>query len=128
MSGADEPATLQFVAPYTGATVAEYFMYQGKATATIYDDLTKHAQGYREMAAIETFLLEVAKRWEAGSRDLAVSRVVRSSNWPNLTSSKLFWAATGHKHRDFGLKGRLGGPAQGHEAGRWPAEAPTGPI
>jgi F0F1-type ATP synthase beta subunit len=52
MSGADEPATLQFVAPYTGATVAEYFMYQGKATATIYDDLTKHAQGYREMCLL----------------------------------------------------------------------------
>jgi F-type H+-transporting ATPase subunit alpha len=52
MSGADDPATLQFVAPYTGATVAEYFMYQGKATATIYDDLTKHAQGYREMCLL----------------------------------------------------------------------------
>jgi hypothetical protein len=43
---------MQFVAPYTGATVAEYFMYQGKATATIYDDLTKHAQGYREMCLL----------------------------------------------------------------------------
>ncbi len=52
MSGADDPATLQFIAPYTGATVAEYFMYQGKATATIYDDLTKHAQGYREMCLL----------------------------------------------------------------------------
>lgn len=52
MSGADEPATLQFIAPYTGATVAEFFMYQGKATATIYDDLTKHAQGYREMCLL----------------------------------------------------------------------------
>jgi F-type H+-transporting ATPase subunit alpha len=31
MSGADEPSTLQFVAPYTGATIAEYFMYPGKA-------------------------------------------------------------------------------------------------
>ena len=52
MSGADEPATLQFIAPYTGATVAEHFMYLGKATATIYDDLTKHAQGYREMCLL----------------------------------------------------------------------------
>ena len=52
MSGADEPATLQFVAPYTGATIAEYFMVQGRATATIYDDLTKHAQGYREMCLL----------------------------------------------------------------------------
>jgi F-type H+-transporting ATPase subunit alpha len=52
MSGADEPATLQFVAPFTGAAVAEYFMYQGRATATIYDDLSKHAQGYREMCLL----------------------------------------------------------------------------
>jgi F-type H+-transporting ATPase subunit alpha len=52
MSGADESATLQFLAPYTGATCAEYFMYQGQATCTIYDDLTKHAQGYREMCLL----------------------------------------------------------------------------
>jgi len=52
MSGADESATLQFLAPYTGATCAEYFMYQGQPTCTIYDDLTKHAQGYREMCLL----------------------------------------------------------------------------
>jgi F-type H+-transporting ATPase subunit alpha len=44
MSGADDPATLQ--------ALIEDFMYQGKATATIYDDLTKHAQGYREMCLL----------------------------------------------------------------------------
>ena len=49
LSGADEASTLQFLAPYTGATIAEYFMYQGTATCTVYDDLTKHAIGYREM-------------------------------------------------------------------------------
>ena len=49
LSGADEASTLQFLAPYTGATVAEYFMYQGTATCSVYDDLTKHAIGYREM-------------------------------------------------------------------------------
>ena len=40
LSGADEASTLQFLAPYTGATVAEYFMYQGTATCSVYDDLT----------------------------------------------------------------------------------------
>ena len=34
LSGADEASTLQFLAPYTGATIAEYFMYQGNATMT----------------------------------------------------------------------------------------------
>jgi F-type H+-transporting ATPase subunit alpha len=33
----------------SGATIAEFFMYKGIATCTVYDDLTKHAIGYREM-------------------------------------------------------------------------------
>ena len=52
LSGADEASTLQFLAPYTGATIAEYFMYQGTATCSVYDDLTKHAIGYREMCLL----------------------------------------------------------------------------
>jgi F0F1-type ATP synthase alpha subunit len=38
LSGADEASTLQFLAPYTGATTAEYFMYQGTATCSVYDE------------------------------------------------------------------------------------------
>lgn len=49
---ASEPATLQYLAPYTGATIAEYFMYKGKSTLIIYDDLTKHAQAYRQMSLL----------------------------------------------------------------------------
>jgi len=49
---ADSPATLQFLAPYTGAALAEYFMYNGKATLIIYDDLSKQAQAYREMSLL----------------------------------------------------------------------------
>ena len=52
MAGADEAATLQFLAPYTGATIAEYFMAQGSPTCTVYDDLTKHAISYREMCLL----------------------------------------------------------------------------
>lgn len=52
MAGADEAATLQFLAPYTGATIAEYFMNQGSATCTVYDDLSKHAISYREMCLL----------------------------------------------------------------------------
>ena len=52
MAGADEAATLQYLAPYTGATIAEYFMYQGEATCSVYDDLTKHAISYREMCLL----------------------------------------------------------------------------
>nr|YP_010330424.1 ATP synthase CF1 alpha subunit [Rhodella violacea]UNJ18140.1 ATP synthase CF1 alpha subunit [Rhodella violacea] len=51
-ANADAPATLQYLAPYTGAALAEYFMYNGKATLVIYDDLTKQAQAYRQMSLL----------------------------------------------------------------------------
>ncbi len=49
---ADSPASLQYLAPYTGAALAEYFMYNGKHTLVIYDDLSKQAQAYREMSLL----------------------------------------------------------------------------
>ena len=51
-ANANDPATLQYLAPYTGAAIAEYFMYKGKATLIIYDDLTKQAQAYRQMSLL----------------------------------------------------------------------------
>merc|ERR1711871_350963 len=51
-AGASEPAALQYLAPYTGAAIAEHFMYQGKATLGVYDDLTKQAQAYRQMSLL----------------------------------------------------------------------------
>jgi F-type H+-transporting ATPase subunit alpha len=49
---ADSPATLQYLAPYTGAALAEYFMYSGRHTLVIYDDLSKQAQAYRQMSLL----------------------------------------------------------------------------
>ncbi len=51
-AGADSPATLQYLAPYAGATIAEYFMYNGKATLVVYDDLSKQAVAYRQMSLL----------------------------------------------------------------------------
>lgn len=51
-ANANDPATLQYLAPYTGAALAEYFMYNGKATLVIYDDLSKQAQAYRQMSLL----------------------------------------------------------------------------
>jgi len=51
-ANASDPATLQYLAPYTGAAIAEYFMYKGKSTLVIYDDLTKQAQAYRQMSLL----------------------------------------------------------------------------
>jgi F-type H+-transporting ATPase subunit alpha len=49
---ADSPATLQYIAPYTGAALAEYFMYTGRHTLVVYDDLSKQAQAYRQMSLL----------------------------------------------------------------------------
>ena len=51
-ASASEAAALQYLAPYTGATLAEYFMYKGRHTLVIYDDLSKQAQAYRQMSLL----------------------------------------------------------------------------
>merc|ERR1712127_941665 len=51
-ASANDPATLQYIAPYAGAALAEYFMYNGKATLIVYDDLTKQAMAYRQMSLL----------------------------------------------------------------------------
>ena len=49
---ASELAPMQFLAPYTGCTMGEYFMHQGKDVLVIYDDLSKHAVAYRAMSLL----------------------------------------------------------------------------
>jgi F-type H+-transporting ATPase subunit alpha len=49
---ASDPAPLQYISPYAGAAIAEHFMYQGKHTLIVYDDLTKQAQAYRELSLL----------------------------------------------------------------------------
>ena len=49
---AAEPAPLQYLAPYAGAALGEYFMYNGGHAICYYDDLTKHAQAYREISLL----------------------------------------------------------------------------
>ncbi len=51
-ASANDPAPLQFNAAYAGAALAEYFMYKGQATLVVYDDLTKQAVAYRQMALL----------------------------------------------------------------------------
>jgi F-type H+-transporting ATPase subunit alpha len=52
MAAADEAAPIQYLAPYAGCAMAEYFLYNGKAALAIYDDLTKHAYAYRQMSLL----------------------------------------------------------------------------
>ena len=51
-AGSSEPAPLLYITPYTGVSIAEYFMDQGKDVLIIYDDLSKHAVAYREISLL----------------------------------------------------------------------------
>lgn len=49
-STASDCAPLQYIAPYAGTAMAEYFMYKGKDVLIVYDDLSKHAVAYRALS------------------------------------------------------------------------------
>ncbi len=52
ISSAADPAPMQYLAPYAGCAMAEFFMAQGKDVLIVYDDLTKHAWAYRQMSLL----------------------------------------------------------------------------
>jgi F-type H+-transporting ATPase subunit alpha len=52
VAGAADAAPLQYIAPYAGTAMAEHFMWQGKATLCVYDDLSKQAQAYRQLSLL----------------------------------------------------------------------------
>ncbi|MFQ5708331.1 MAG: F0F1 ATP synthase subunit alpha [bacterium] len=51
-ASASEPAPLQYIAPYSGATIGEFFRDQGKHALVVYDDLSKHAWAYRQLSLL----------------------------------------------------------------------------
>ena len=65
-AGAGESAPMQYIAPYAGCALAEYFMYSGKDVLIVYDDLSKHAVAYRTLS----LLLERAPGREAYPGDV----------------------------------------------------------
>ncbi len=52
VSGASSPAPLQYVAPYSGTSMAEYFMWKGEHALIVYDDLSKQAAAYRQLSLL----------------------------------------------------------------------------
>ncbi len=52
LAGASAPASLQYIAPYAGTSMAEYFMHKGEHALIVYDDLSKQAQAYRELSLL----------------------------------------------------------------------------
>jgi F-type H+/Na+-transporting ATPase subunit alpha len=51
-ASASEPASLQYLAPYAGSAIAEYFLEKGEDVLIVYDDLTKHAWAYRQLSLV----------------------------------------------------------------------------
>jgi F-type H+-transporting ATPase subunit alpha len=51
-TSASDPAAIQFLAPFAGASIGEYFMQKGKDALVVYDDLSKHAVAYRQMSLL----------------------------------------------------------------------------
>lgn len=52
VASSDDPPALRYMAPYVGCTMAEHFMYQGQDVLIIYDDISKHADSYRELSLL----------------------------------------------------------------------------
>ena len=52
LAGASDPASLSFIAPYAGCAMGEYFMDKGRDVLVVFDDLSKHAVAYREVALL----------------------------------------------------------------------------
>ena len=52
VAGASDAAPLQYIAPYAGTAMAEYFMWKGEATLVVYDDLSKQAAAYRQLSLL----------------------------------------------------------------------------
>ena len=84
VSTATEAAPLQFLAPYTGVTIAEYFRDRGEHALCIYDDLSKQAVAYRQMSLL---LRLVAKPTRVTFSTFTPGSWSAPQKWPNAGSS-----------------------------------------
>jgi F-type H+-transporting ATPase subunit alpha len=129
MAGASESAPLQFIAPYTGVTMAEYFRDTGRHALCIYDDLSKQAVAYRQLSLllrrppgreaypgdvfyIHSRLLERAAKM---AEEFAVVKTGTSA-WKDIGSAKVHLGAPGKEAAEHELKEK----GDGHEILRNP--------
>ncbi|AKU94060.1 ATP synthase alpha chain [Labilithrix luteola] len=118
VSGASESAPLQFIAPYTGVTMAEYFRDSGRHALCVYDDLSKQAVAYRQLSLllrrppgreaypgdvfyIHSRLLERAAKM---ADELVV--VTKGTTWENRGSAKVHIGEQGHESAEEELKSK----------------------
>jgi F-type H+/Na+-transporting ATPase subunit alpha len=98
VASASDPAPMQYIAPYSGVAMAEYFMYhEGKATLAVYDDLTKQAAAYRQLSLV----LRRPPGREAFPGDVfylhsrLLERAAKLSSDPKIIDNKTIFAAGG---------------------------------
>jgi F-type H+-transporting ATPase subunit alpha len=130
LAGASESAPLQFIAPYTGVTMAEYFRDSGRHALCIYDDLSKQAVAYRQLSLllrrppgreaypgdvfyIHSRLLERAAKM---AEEFAVVKTGTNA-WKDIGAAKVHLGAAGREEAEQELKTK----GQGHEVLKNPA-------
>ncbi|MFM8302535.1 MAG: F0F1 ATP synthase subunit alpha [Gemmatimonadota bacterium] len=98
VASASDPAPMQYIAPYSGVAMAEYFMYhEGKPTLAVYDDLTKQAAAYRQLSLV----LRRPPGREAFPGDVfylhsrLLERAAKLSNDPKVVDNKTIFAPGG---------------------------------
>tara|TARA_B100002003_G_scaffold160160_1_gene148663 strand:- start:5110 stop:6327 length:1218 start_codon:yes stop_codon:yes gene_type:complete len=113
VASADDPAALQFIAPYAGCAMGEYFMEGGQDALAVYDDLSKHAWAYRQVS----LLLRRPPGREAYPGDVFYLHSRLLERAVQLADEFVIVAADAGKEVETGVDGKVyGGPLAEHDA------------
>jgi F-type H+-transporting ATPase subunit alpha len=108
VSGASESAPLQFIAPYTGVTMAEYFRDTGRHALCVYDDLSKQAVAYRQLSLLlrrppgreaypgDVFYIHSRLLERAAKMADRLVVVAKGTTWENRGDAKIHVGEQGH--------------------------------
>ena len=123
VSGASESAPLQFIAPYTGVTMAEYFRDTGRHALCIYDDLSKQAVAYRQLSLLlrrppgreaypgDVFYIHSRLLERAAKMADRLAVVPKGTPWEKIGDAKVHVGEQGHESAEHELKEK----GDGHE-------------
>ena len=113
VASADDPAALQFIAPYAGCAMGEYFMEGGQDALAVYDDLSKHAWAYRQVS----LLLRRPPGREAYPGDVFYLHSRLLERAVQLADEFVIVAADAGEEVETGVDGKVyGGPLAEHDA------------
>ncbi len=116
ISGASESAPLQFIAPYTGVTMAEYFRDTGRHALCVYDDLSKQAVAYRQLSLLlrrppgreaypgDVFYIHSRLLERAAKMADRLVVVTKGTSWDNRGTAKIHVGEQGHESAGEELK------------------------